>query len=575
MTASSTAESTHPSGQSDSRLDALLDKHRAMLDAGCQANRSREFYSAFPESPSPRHYGETAATAGEEAYNQHLGRRFTLDQPGDGGWVGSEVSPYGPRLGVEYPHARPTQLLNAAQAAVPGWRAATPEQRAAIGAEILTRLNTRVFELAHAVMHTSGQAFVMAFQAGGTHAQDRGLEAICAALEEQRRFPEEARWQKPQGKRDPLDVVKTFTPVSRGVSLLIGCNTFPTWNAYPGLFASLTTGNAVVVKPHPRATLPLAITVSVCRDVLAEYGFDPNVVLLAAEADEEGIATELATDPATRIIDFTGSDTFGQWLADHARQAQLYAEKTGVNTVILESTQAYRNALDNLAFTLSLYSGQMCTTTQNLIIPAGGIETDEGHKSPTQVGSDLGAALGRLLGDDQQAAAILGAIVNGQVGSRLTAAQEEGPVVVDTRPVVAPDWPDARIATPLILDADASSPADRGRISQECFGPVSFLVRVSDRDAALALFEELTLQQGALTTSVYSTDEDFLRRYRSAALRSGVSWSENLLGGVYVNQTAAFSDLHATGANPAATAAFADSRFVAGRFTVIEGRTAG
>ena len=48
--------------------------------------------------------------------------------------------------------------------------------------------------------------------------------------------------------------------------------------------------------------------------------------------------------------------------------------------------------------------------------------------------------------------------------------------------------------------------------------------------------------------------------------------SENLTGGVFVNQTAAFSDLHGTGANPAATAAYADSAFVTGRFFVLQSR---
>ena len=57
---------------------------------------------------------------------------------------------------------------------------------------------------------------------------------------------------------------------------MIGCNTFPTWNGYPGMFASLATGNAVIVKPHPNAILPLAITVQIAREVLAEAGFDPE-----------------------------------------------------------------------------------------------------------------------------------------------------------------------------------------------------------------------------------------------------------------------------------------------------------
>ena len=61
---------------------------------------------------------------------------------------------------------------------------------------------------------------------------------------------------------------KDYRIVPRGVALVIGCNTFPTWNAYPGLFASLVTGNPVIVKPHPRAVLPLAIIGGGRREVL-------------------------------------------------------------------------------------------------------------------------------------------------------------------------------------------------------------------------------------------------------------------------------------------------------------------
>ena len=48
----------------------------------------------------------------------------------------------------------------------------------AVGWYGLHRLNRRSFEIANAVMHTTGQGFMMAFQAGGPHAQDRGLEAV-------------------------------------------------------------------------------------------------------------------------------------------------------------------------------------------------------------------------------------------------------------------------------------------------------------------------------------------------------------------------------------------------------------
>ena len=47
--------------------------------------------------------------------------------------------------------------------------------RAAVCVEIVDRINARSFEIANAVMHTSGQPFVMAFQAAGPHAQDLSL----------------------------------------------------------------------------------------------------------------------------------------------------------------------------------------------------------------------------------------------------------------------------------------------------------------------------------------------------------------------------------------------------------------
>ena len=41
---------------------------------------------------------------------------------------------------------------------------------------------------------------------------------------------------------------------------------------------------------------------------------------------------------------------------------------------------------------------------------------------------------------------------------------------------------------------------------------------------------------------------------------------------MFVNQTAAFSDFHGTGANPAANAAYTDAAFVAPRFRVVATR---
>ena len=87
--------------------------------------------------------------------------------------VGDEVSPYGPSLRVRYPRLDVDAAMAAARAAMPAWRDAGALTRAAVCLEIVDAINKRSFEIANAVMHTSGQPFVMSFQAGGPHAQDR------------------------------------------------------------------------------------------------------------------------------------------------------------------------------------------------------------------------------------------------------------------------------------------------------------------------------------------------------------------------------------------------------------------
>ena len=115
--------------------------------------------------------------------------------------------------------------------------------------------------------------------------------------------------------------------------------------------------------------------------------------------------------PEVRLIDFTGGNTFGDWLEEHARQAVVFTEKAGVNTVVIDSTSDFGAMCQNLAFSFSLYSGQMCTAPQNLYLPAGGIATEDGVRSPAEVADGIEAALGRLLGDDARAVELLGGIV--------------------------------------------------------------------------------------------------------------------------------------------------------------------
>ncbi|KWK66995.1 phenylacetic acid degradation protein PaaN [Burkholderia ubonensis] len=548
----------------------LFTKHEDTLKHALAAIESRGYWSPFVEMPSPKVYGESANADGEAAFKSHLDKTFALDQPAAGETVGAERSPYGIALGVRYPKSTPDALIAAAAAAQPAWRKAGPTAWIGVCMEILARLNRASFEIAYSVMHTTGQAFMMAFQAGGPHAQDRALEAVAYAWDELRRIPADAHWEKPQGKNPPLAMHKRYTIVPRGTGLVLGCCTFPTWNGYPGLFADLATGNTVIVKPHPGAILPLAITVRIARDVLRDAGFDPNVVtLLATEPNDGALVQDLALRPEIKLIDFTGSTQNGTWLERHAHQAQVYTEKAGVNQIVIDSVDDLKAAAKNIAFSLSLYSGQMCTAPQNIYVPRGGVRTADGHASFDEVAQAIAVAVQKLTGDPARSVELIGAIQNDGVTARIDDARKLGRVLADSLALQHPAFPDARVRTPLVLQLDA---ADREKFTQEWFGPISFVIATDSTAQSLDLAGAIAAEHGALTLSAYSTDDAVIDAAHDAAVRGGVALSINLTGGVFVNQSAAFSDFHGTGANPAANAALADSAFVANRFRVVQSR---
>ncbi|GEO86664.1 MULTISPECIES: phenylacetic acid degradation protein PaaN [Alphaproteobacteria] len=539
-------------------MDDLFDRHRGLLETAVRALSERGFWSPFPEVPSGKIYGETAKDDGETSFKALLGRPFELSGHPEGKRLGAEMSPWGPELQILYPAADAATLIAASKGAGVAWADTSPELRVGVCLEILTRLNRISFEMANAVMHTTGQAFPMAFQAGGPHAQDRGLEAVATAWVEMTRTPGQATWEKPQGKAPPIILEKNWQVVPRGIALTIGCQTFPTWNSYPGLFASLATGNTVIVKPHPGAILPLALTVKVAREVLVEAGFPADVVLIAVDQAGAEITRELVTHPDIGIIDYTGSSAFGEWVRDNARSAQVFTEEAGVNSIVIAATDDFAGMCANIAFSLSLYSGQMCTAPQDLFVPRAGIATNEGHKSFDEVATAIGAAVDALLSDPARASGVCGAIANPATLARVDTARSFGRIVRDSQPLAV-----GCSATPLIITVDASETKAH---EEECFGPVAFIVAVDNAEAGIEAAADLARRKGAITAALYDTDEARIAKAVKAFARAGVNLSINLTGNIFVNQSAAFSDFHVTGGNPAGNASLTDTAFVANRF---------
>jgi phenylacetic acid degradation protein paaN len=223
----------------------------------------------------------------------------------------------------------------------------------------------------------------------------------------------------------------------------------------------------------------------------------------------------------------------------------------------------------NIAFSLSLYSGQMCTAPQNIYIPKDGIATPEGQLSFDDVAAAISEGVRKLLGDPARAVEVLGALQNDGVVRRLEAARSLGTVLLDTQAIAHPAYPDATVRTPLIVRLTA---ADRAAYLNEWFGPVAFVISTESTDESLSIARDAVRGHGGLTLSVYSTDEGVIDEAVAVAEDAGVALSINLTGAVFVNQSAAFSDFHGTGANPAANAALTDSAYVASRFRVVQHR---
>lgn len=548
----------------------MFDSHRQTLEQAVEAIASRTFWTPYPESM--RKYSEDAVKAAPANFEALLNQPFTLNSVGSTQQVGGEISPYGFELGTTYEQPNPDELIAAMQMAMRDWREAGAQARVGVCLEILSRLSAMSPEIAQAVMHTSGQGPLMAFQAGGPHAQDRGLEAVAYAWQAMAQIPATAQWVKPQGKHDPIVMDKRFHIVPRGISLVVACSTFPTWNTYPGLFASLATGNPVMLKPHPGAILPVAMTTRVAQEVLEEAGFDPCLVSLVPDTVDAPLTKTLALDPAVKLIDFTGSNAFGDWLIQNATQAQVFAEKAGINSIIIDSVANLKSVMANLAFSLSLYSGQMCTTPQAIYVPKSGIETLEGHLSFDDVAAALAKAVQAFLSDNDRACTVLGALQSPVTEARIDKCRGLGEIVLDSEPREHIQFPKARTHTPLILKVGAEQKA---AYSEERFGPISFIVATESTAHSIELARDVIREKGAITLGGYTTDETVAEQFEELAMEVATPLSLNLDGGLFVNQSAAYSDFHATGGNPAANASLCNQAFVASRFVVVQSRRHG
>src|SRR6201982_940742 len=147
------------------------------------------------------------------------------------------------------------------------------------------------------------------------------------------------------------------------------------WNAplvlgIRSIAVPLAVGNTVVTKPSEDAPISCGLLLA---DVLTEAGLPHGVlnVVTNAPADAADAVAALIADPRVRLVNFTGSTNIGRIIgvkaAQHLKPAVL--ELGGKNPLIILEDADPDLAVDAAVFGAFMNSGQICMSTDRIIIP--------------------------------------------------------------------------------------------------------------------------------------------------------------------------------------------------------------
>jgi phenylacetic acid degradation protein paaN len=474
----------------------LYDKHLDLLNKIIEKNKHSKPISHFAGESITRDVLEKAYETGQEKFSRYLNSRFEeLRQGMPTRWLGEEESPYTQEfLGITYPAFEVDALLKRGKQEYHKWRKVDKFTRAGLLLESISRISQRFSEIAVSLMHTTGQNFNIAYFSVSL-AADYSLCMVGSGVSKITEII-----------ADNFSAHKRKIIIPKGISLIIGDSSAPMLNSLPSIYASLITGNAVIVKPHPKIVIPLAIAIAELQKVLSENGFDPNICQLAIDSYEGLISDYLAVNNATRIIDFYGSTEFGKFL-EKIPGKTIFCFKRGINSVIVDSVDDSDRALKNLAVSSIYYSGQRFDSYQNIFIPKNGVKTNKGVISYEDFVTRLANYIHDFTKDGEHALTIGGAVQNIKIFDRIRITERlDGNLVLRSEAIENDNFPHARTASPMLMELDS---VQNDVFNQKYFGPIVFIVKTEGSDHSLSLAKETAVHYGSNICYAYSTNETF------------------------------------------------------------------
>ena len=278
-------------------------------------------------------------------------------------------------------------------------------------------------------------------------------------------------------RRVPAGVVSVISPFN--VPIILGIRS---------VAPALALGNAVLLKPDPRTAVTGG---TLMARIFEEAGLPPGVLQMLPGGTEVGEA--MITDPAVRVVSFTGSTKVGRRIGElagaHLTRAHL---ELGGNSAMLVLDDADVDAAVNLATWGSfIHQGQICMTTGRHLVMAG-LYDDFVER--------LAAKAAQLpVGDPATSEVALGPVIDEAQRDRIHAMVRQS-ADQGARVAAGGDYDRLFYAATVLADAPLTSPA----FAEEVFGPVAPVTKVSSVEEAteLAASSDYGLALGIVTRDV-------------------------------------------------------------------------
>jgi acyl-CoA reductase-like NAD-dependent aldehyde dehydrogenase len=401
------------------------------------------------------------------------------------------------------------RAIAAANAAFPAWAARTGFERAELLHRAADAFERRRDELARIL--TLDQGKPLKAEAEGEVGEL--IEFFHMAAEDGKRLTGTIPESAAPGRRvllvrRPLGTVGLITPWN-----------WPYTMPAEVLAPALACGNCVVWTPAPST----AVCSGVLAECVAEADLPPGVFNMVLGPGPE-VGDELAANPGTRAVAFTGSTETGLTVAKRAAgKAQLLAMGGNGPFVVMEDADlpAAAEAARVGAF---LGAGQSCSAAERLLVHER-VKDEFVELLAAQVDSEV------RLGDPLDDATTMGPVINEPGAAKMDAhvadAIERGARVV-TGGSRAKDFPTALYWEPTVLD---DVPPDSIAVTAETFGPIAPIVPVASLEQAI---EQTNAQSYGLMAAIFTAD-----------LAAGMRYADSVqMGLVNINETTNYWEPH-------------------------------